>query len=183
MDKISICTNCGDTPMHILGHDACFCGCVSYSVDFNKNKVQYSDGDIFNSNCDVILNPVNCVGVMGGGLALAFKNKFPKVYNEYKKVCDSELLAPGVIHYCEDNNPIVVNFPTKDHFKDASKYEYIEHGLKSLKNYLTKFNKNTIVGIPALGCGLGGLDWKQVQRMIKMELFGLDCCLLLFPPK
>ena len=96
--------------------------------------IEYIQGkDIFESDCEVITNPVNCVGVMGGGLALAFKNKFPKMYLKYKEMCDNHEIIPGKVYLVEgDERHKILLFPTKDHYKYLSRYKYITGGLRSL---------------------------------------------------
>jgi O-acetyl-ADP-ribose deacetylase (regulator of RNase III) len=128
------------------------------------------DKDIFESDCEVITNPVNCVGVMGGGLALAFKNKFPKMYLKYKEMCANREIIPGKVYLVEgDEKHKVLLFPTKDHYKYLSRYKYITGGLRSLVRQYKDWGIRSIA-IPALGCGLGGLDWEDVNSAIEYEL-------------
>lgn len=128
------------------------------------------DKDIFDSDCEVITNPVNCVGVMGGGLALAFKNKFPKMYLKYKEMCDNNEIRPGKVYLVEgDERHKILLFPTKDHYKYLSRYKYITGGLRSLVRQYKDWGIRS-VALPALGCGLGGLDWEDVNSAIEYEL-------------
>lgn len=128
------------------------------------------DKDIFDSDCEVITNPVNCVGVMGGGLALAFKNKFPKMYLKYKEMCDNNEIRPGKVYLVEgDERHKILLFPTKDHYKYLSRYRYITGGLRSLVRQYKDWGIRS-VALPALGCGLGGLDWEDVNSAIEYEL-------------
>ncbi len=96
---------------------------------------------MFESNTEALVNPVNCAGVMEKGLALAFKNKFPDNYNAYRKVCQEHSLIPGSIYtYCLPKREVtttkyIINFSTKDHWRDLSKLEYIESGLRARKNH------------------------------------------------
>lgn len=129
--------------------------------------------NIFNLKADILINPVNCVGVMGKGLALEFKNKYPKMFNDYKKICDNKKLSPGKLHIWKNNNIIIINFPTKEHWKDKSTYRYIEYGLIKLKDFLQK-NENKTVAIPKLGCGLGGLSWVVVKELFYVYLNDLN---------
>lgn len=124
--------------------------------------------DIFESKAKVLVNPVNCVGVMGKGLALQFKQRFPQNYKEYRKFCDRDEFKVGnLIIFGPENNKIIINFPTKVHWRDSSRYEYIELGLQKLVTY-DGFKRYDIksIAIPPLGCGLGGLDWNKVKPMI-----------------
>ena len=128
------------------------------------------DKDIFDSDCEVITNPVNCVGVMGGGLALAFKNKFPKMYLKYKEMCDNNEIRPGKVYLVEgDERHKILLFPTKDHYKYLSRYRYITGGLRSLVRQYKDWGIRS-VALPALGCGLGGLDWEDVNSAIEYDL-------------
>ena len=123
-------------------------------------------GDLFESKGEALVNPVNCVGVMGKGLALQFGKAFPENVREYKAICDSGELRPGVMFIHDLNrlaNPrYVVNFPTKRHWRDKSRMEDIEAGLKTLVKKVRARGIRSLA-IPALGSGLGGLDWRQVS--------------------
>ena len=123
------------------------------------------NGDIFNSDCEYLVNPVNTVGVMGKGLALSFKNKFPNNFEKYKKYCQSGDLTVGKLLITFENNKKIINFPTKIHWKDNSKMKFIEDGLEKLKFAIKKRNIKSIA-MPKIGCGLGGLDWNTVFREI-----------------
>ena len=128
------------------------------------------DKDIFESDCEVITNPINCVGVMGGGLALAFKNKFPNMYKTYKEMCDKHEIKPGKVYLVDgDEKHKVLLFPTKDHYKYMSRYRFITGGLRSLVRQYKDWGIKSIA-LPALGCGLGGLDWIDVKHAIEYEL-------------
>lgn len=100
------------------------------------------NGDIFLSKCDYLVNPVNTIGIMGKGLALQFKNYFPKNFLQYQRACKNESLIPGRILINYENNKYIVNFPTKKHYKDDSKIEYIVSGLNYLKKMQLKVISN-----------------------------------------
>ena len=127
---------------------------------------------------------------MGAGVALLFKNKYPEMNTEYVKLCNQGLIRPGKPHvwksknlFSESNEDVVIiNFPTKDDWKKPSEYSYIIDGLKWLKTYLQD-KPNSIITIPALGCGHGGLDWEKVKEMIIDNLSGLETEILVFEPK
>ena len=131
-------------------------------------------GDIFKSSCEVIANPINCVGVMGGGLALAFKKKFPEHFETYKKMCQNGEIKVGELYVVDgDEKHKVLLFPTKIHWKNPSLMEYVESGLEYLvKNYDKMGIKS--IAIPALGCGLGGLKWEDVKEKIISILSEID---------
>ena len=123
-------------------------------------------GNIFNSSCEFLVNPVNCVGVMGKGLALEFKNKYPLNFQKYKAFCDNASFHIGKLLIVYENNKFIVNFPTKKHWRNKSDLEFIKIGLEELKVAIKDFNIKSIA-LPKLGCGLGGLDWNEVFVLIK----------------
>lgn len=132
--------------------------------------------NILDDDADILVNTVNCVGVMGAGVALAFKNRFPKMFQKYKEDCALGLYVPGSVNFIPfDDNPkrLICNFATKNHWKFDSQYEWIITGLYQLRNFL-KYSDKTSIAIPPLGCGLGGLDWVIVKKMIEDNLVGLD---------
>lgn len=143
------------------------------------------DKDLFDFHVDALVNTVNCVGVMGKGLALQFKQRFPQNFKTYKKECDASNVKIGqmLIH---DNGFIetprfIINFPTKQHWRSASKIEYIEAGLKDLKECIKKNGIKSIV-IPPLGCGNGGLNWKDVRSLIEEAFSAEDIDLYILEP-
>ena len=87
--------------------------------------IRYVIGNIFNSQMETIVNPVNCVGVMGKGLALEYKKRYPAIFLSYKSACARKLIIPGRVYVSNQQDKKVMLFPTKDHWKDPSKYEYI----------------------------------------------------------
>jgi len=144
-------------------------------------------GDFFEYEASIRVNTVNCVGVMGAGVALQFKNKFPKMFEDYAKECHLGKVKPGVPHVWNNNqlfndNPIIINLPTKLHWKNPSKYEYIIAGLIWLRSFLKDKSLATVT-LPALGCGHGGLNWDKVQKLIFEYLHDLNVTILLFEPE
>lgn len=125
--------------------------------------------DLFDIETEALVNTVNTVGVMGKGIALQFKEKFPQNYKEYKNAADNGEVKIGKMFVTENNsllNPrYIINFPTKEHWKGKSKYEFIEKGLIDLKRVI-KENKINSLAMPPIGCGLGGLDWTKVEKLI-----------------
>jgi O-acetyl-ADP-ribose deacetylase (regulator of RNase III) len=149
------------------------------------NRIITKTGDIFLEEVEAIVNPVNCVGVMGKGLALQFKERFPENFNAYKEACKNTEVTIGKMHiYRYDHlavNRYIVNFPTKRHWKDRSYINDIEEGLKDLQQVINRLNIKSIA-IPALGCGLGGLPWKDVSRVINDGLTQNDAKIIVFAP-
>ena len=131
-------------------------------------KIDIIHGDIFTTDADLITITTNSVGVMGKGLALSFKNKFPEISKNYietqSKYCD--FLHPPLFY--DEENPIWCMFPTKIHWKNPSKYDYVWKNLETLVDYCTS-NKETItkIAMPFLGCGNGKLDKKLVYGGIR----------------
>lgn len=127
--------------------------------------VTFVKGDIFKSPAQVLTNAVNCVGVMGKGVALEFKNRYPQMFNDYKLKCDQGKVKPGQPYLWEDDSAQVLNFPTKRHWRDQSLIQDIEDGLKYLATSYEQMGIQSIA-MPALGCGLGGLKWSEAQPLI-----------------
>lgn len=131
--------------------------------------IEFVKGNIFDCGCEAIVNCVNCVGIAGKGLALKFREYYPDAYIKYKRVCEQGLLLPG--HTVIWKHPLpygydIISLATKNHWRNKSQYQWIEYGLQSL-DYTMKLNNIKSIGIPALGCGEGGLDYKIVKEMIK----------------
>lgn len=123
-------------------------------------------GDILKSKAQTLINTVNCVGVMGKGIALEFKNRFPGMYEDYVQRCQRGEVKPGVPYlYKTLFPPQIINFPTKDHWKSISKLSDIERGLKHLFEHYRGWGV-TSLAIPPLGCGNGQLEWRVVGPLI-----------------
>lgn len=140
------------------------------------------DADIFQLPVVAIVNPVNTVGVMGSGLAAQFKKRFPLNYEIYKARCADGHLRVGRVLSVFESGKVIVNFPTKDDWRYLSKINYIEAGLWDLRRLLLESNLPSIA-IPALGCGLGALDWAQVQPRIEEALGHFEVPIYVIPPK
>lgn len=148
--------------------------------------ITYKHDDIFNANAEALVNTVNCVGVMGRGIALQFKKRFPENFAEYEKACKQNEVVPGKMFVHSTGSMInprfVINFPTKRHWRGSSRLEDIEAGLIALKNVIIQNNIKSIA-IPPLGCGLGGLDWSVVKSKIELALNDLtDVEIMVFEP-
>lgn len=139
-------------------------------------------GDILQSNSQTLINTVNCVGIMGKGIALEFKNRFPEMYEDYVKRCEHKEVKPGVPYlYRGLFPPQIVNFPTKDHWKSVSKMTDVQHGLQYLlENY--KAWGITSLAIPPLGCGNGQLEWRFVGPLIYRCARQMDVPVELYAP-
>lgn len=139
-------------------------------------KIQLTTGDILQADAEAIVNTVNCVGVMGRGIALQFKNAYPQNYKQYKNACDLGKVQPGKMLVYETgtltNPKYIINFPTKRHWKGKSRIEDIDSGLLALVEEIKK-RKITSIAIPPLGSGLGGLPWNSVRPRIEKSLVGL----------
>lgn len=135
--------------------------------------IKYTQGNIFESNCQALINTVNCEGKMGKGLAYQFKKKFPEMEQDYVKVCEHGELYPGKLHIYQENKILIINFPTKNKWREKSKIEYIINGLKNLKEEIVKRDIKS-VAIPPLGAGNGGLNWNEVKSEINRELLDME---------
>ena len=124
--------------------------------------INYVKGNIFESSADALVNPVNCVGVMGKGLAEKFKAEFPKNYMSYRDYCCQELLLPGFLFTFEEKGKFIINAATKDHWRGHSTYLWVSVCIDMIKFFCECENIQS-VAIPALGCGLGGLRWNVVK--------------------
>jgi O-acetyl-ADP-ribose deacetylase (regulator of RNase III) len=143
-------------------------------------------GDILHADGEALVNTVNCVGIMGRGIALQFRKAFPENYTRYKAACDRKQLQPGKMLVFDLNrleNPrFIINFPTKRHWRGKSKIEDIESGLKALINEIKSRGIKSIA-IPPLGCGLGGLDWADVRPRIEKAFEEIpEVSVLLYEP-
>jgi O-acetyl-ADP-ribose deacetylase (regulator of RNase III) len=132
--------------------------------------IQLCQGDILSADAEALVNTVNCVGIMGRGIALQFRNAFPENYAVYKSLCEKKQLHPGKMLVFDLNrleNPrFIINFPTKRHWKGDSRIEDIQSGLTSLVEEV-KTRGIRSIAIPPLGCGLGGLNWRDVRPLIE----------------
>jgi len=131
--------------------------------------VQIKSGDLLKETTDAIVNTVNCVGVMGKGIALQFKQRWPKNFKEYEAASKRKEIKPGkmfVYDLGEWEKPrYIINFPTKVHWRGDSKLEYVEDGLRDLVKQVKRLGIKSI-SLPPLGCGNGGLDWDDVRELI-----------------
>ena len=129
----------------------------------------YIEGDLFSSPAQVLVNTVNTVGVMGKGIALEFKKRYPDMFEEYKSMCDKHNLVIGKLMLWYAADYWILQFPTKEHWRNPSKLEYIEKGLMAFVRKYADYNISSIA-FPKLGCGNGELDWKDVKVLMEKYL-------------
>lgn len=145
--------------------------------------ITYSTGSLFDADVQALVNPVNCVGTMGRGLALQFKTRFPGAFQAYGHACAAAALRPGAIFTFEEKGKLVFHFPTKRHWRDSSRLVDITAGLSALRSEVVARGV-TSLAIPALGCGLGGLAWVDVKPRIEAAFKDLDgVTAVVFPPQ
>lgn len=142
--------------------------------------ITYKQGDIFESDAQVLVNPVNTVGVMGKGLALEFKKRYPEMFRSYKELCSNKQLVVGNPHlWVGTSGSYIILFPTKKHWRQPSKELYIKGGLRVIAQAirtgtLCMFHPINSIAFPALGCGLGGLNFEtQVKPLMETYLSDL----------
>ena len=130
--------------------------------------IRFVQGDLFAFGSQALVNPVNCVGVMGKGLALQFRRRFPANFDAYREACTRREVRLGrcfVFDAAAGRPRFVVNFPTKRHWRDRSRIEDIAAGLDDLVGILDRRAIGSIA-VPPLGCGLGGLPWPRVRCLL-----------------
>ena len=148
--------------------------------------IEYRTGDILLTDAEALVNTVNCVGIMGRGIALQFKDAYPENFKAYEAACERGEVQPGRMFVFETrhitNPKYIVNFPTKRHWRGKSRMEDIEAGLKALADEIRKRRIRSIA-LPPLGSGLGALDWRDVRPRIEAALRGLeDVQVIVFEP-
>lgn len=149
--------------------------------------IHYKHGDMFAEDVEALVNTVNCVGIMGRGIALQFKNAFPENFRAYTAACKRQEVQPGRMFVYETGqltNPrYIINFPTKRHWRGKSRLEDIDTGLQALVQEI-RDRKIRSLAIPPLGSGLGGLDWIQVRPRIQEVLQDCnDLRIIVFEPQ
>jgi O-acetyl-ADP-ribose deacetylase (regulator of RNase III) len=126
--------------------------------------IKYTIGNIFNSEADCIFNTVNCEGYMGKGIAYQFKQRFPENNRNYERMCKEGKLRPGIVFPFTENGKTIINFPTKDKWRNPSQIQYVIDGLDAFVRLLPDLNIKKIA-IPPLGCGNGVLEWSEVKSV------------------
>ncbi|WP_158811628.1 macro domain-containing protein [Beijerinckia sp. L45] len=139
--------------------------------------ITFTTGNLLSSEAEALVNTVNTVGVMGKGIALMFKEAFPDNFRAYEEACKSKLIEVGTLFVTERQALVgprwIINFPTKKHWRNPSKIEWIEQGLCALKAFIAQQNIGSIA-VPPLGSGNGGLDWAEVKPIIERILGSVD---------
>lgn len=135
--------------------------------------IRFSTGNILDSSAEALVNTVNCVGIMGRGIALQFKNHFPENFKAYARACERGAVQPGRMFVFETGDLVgpryIINFPTKRHWRGRSRIEDIESGLRALVEEV-RSRRIRSIAVPPLGAGLGGLDWIDVKTRITAAL-------------
>ena len=149
--------------------------------------IQYTRGNILDSEAEAFVNTVNCVGVMGRGIALQFKKAFPENFKAYAAACRRKEVQPGRLFVFETGQltppRLIINFPTKRHWRGKSRIEDIEAGLEALSR-LIQDRAIRSIALPPLGCGLGGLNWPDVRHRMEAALGGLpDVRIVIYEPQ
>ena len=148
--------------------------------------IEFVAGDILRADVEALVNPVNCVGVMGRGVALQVRKAFPENFSAYAAACVRGEVRPGQMFVFETGRlahpRLIINFPTKTHWRNPSRMVDIEAGLAALAAEIGAHGIRSLA-VPALGCGLGGLDWAEVRPRIVEALGGLaEVRVLVFAP-
>jgi O-acetyl-ADP-ribose deacetylase (regulator of RNase III) len=148
--------------------------------------IEMKQGNLLEQDAEALVNAVNCVGVMGKGIALQFKQVFPEVFEQYKIACGAGEVIPGRMFTVQTarlvNPQYIVHFPTKRHWKERSRLEDVQSGLVALITEVERLGIQSIA-IPPLGCGNGGLDWDLVKPMIIEAFAGFpDVQVFVFEP-
>lgn len=148
--------------------------------------IEYAKGNLLEADAEALVNTVNCVGFMGKGIALQFKQAFPENFEAYSRACKNSEVRPGTMFIFETRSMIapkyIINFPTKRHWKGKSRLEDIDAGLDALVDDVARLGIKSIA-VPPLGCGLGGLDWNKIRPRIELAFKAVpDVHVLLFAP-
>lgn len=139
-------------------------------------------GDLFESKCSTIVNTVNCVGVMGKGIALEFKKRYPEMFMDYVLKCNRGDVKPGLPYVYQNSEGVsVLNFPTKDHWRSPSRLSYVIDGLDWFIENYERYNIESIA-FPPLGCGNGGLSWSTVGPIMYQKLSKLPIQVEIYAP-
>jgi O-acetyl-ADP-ribose deacetylase (regulator of RNase III) len=144
--------------------------------------ITYVAGSLFDSPAQVLVNTINTEGVMGKGIALQFRKIFPEMFAEYQTLCEQGQIDIGKLWIYKTGHKWVLNFPTKRSWRQPSRLEYVEAGLKKFGSEFSELNLQSIA-FPALGCGNGELDWNDVQPLMEKYLRALPLDIFIHPPQ
>jgi O-acetyl-ADP-ribose deacetylase (regulator of RNase III) len=150
------------------------------------SAIESAVGNLLAAEAEALVNAVNTAGVMGKGIALQFRRAYPAMFDDYRRACAAGEVDVGRLHVWTTGQPsgprYVINFPTKRHWRSGSRLEYIEAGLRDLVRVIEELEICSIA-IPALGAGLGGLDWVTVRPLVVEHLGSLpNTRVLLYEP-
>jgi O-acetyl-ADP-ribose deacetylase (regulator of RNase III) len=148
--------------------------------------ITFTEGNLLKANTEALVNTVNTVGVMGKGIALMFKEAFPENFRAYSAACKKQQIKVGQIFATERKDLMggpkwIINFPTKQHWRNPSKIEWIKEGLQDLVRFIAE-HKIKSIALPPLGSGNGGLDWKSVRPLIESAMGSLDVQVVVYEP-
>ena len=147
--------------------------------------IEYATGNILDTDAAALVVPVNTRGVMGAGLAKQVADRWPAGERAYKSICQSKALKPGEVWPYSNAGfgPALWYFATKDHWRDPSRLEWIDQGLTEVAHLALQWWREEGVAVPALGCGLGGLPWADVEPLIVKHLGPLDRRVVVYAPQ
>ena len=145
------------------------------------SNVRILEGDLLKSNMHALVNTVNTVGIMGKGVALAFKKRYPDMYRDYAERCARGDVRLGQPYVYRTDDHVVVNFPTKQHWRSVSRLSDIEAGLDYLEGHYKQWQIKSLA-VPPLGCGNGQLEWRVVGPILLRHLKRLDIPVELYAP-
>jgi O-acetyl-ADP-ribose deacetylase (regulator of RNase III) len=152
------------------------------AVSGRINMVRMQTGNLFDSEAQTLVNAVNCAGVMGKGIALAFKRRYPTMFADYLARCKDGHVQLGELYlYRGSAPPYILNFPTKNHWRSAAKLGDIVAGLAYLEAHYRAWGITSLAA-PALGCGAGQLAWDDVGPLLQESLGKLDIPVELYAP-
>jgi len=149
--------------------------------------IEAATGDLLDAPVEALVNAVNTVGVMGKGIALQYRERFPEMFDNYARACAAGEVCAGQMHVFDRGSQHtvarwIINFPTKRHWREPSRMTDIEAGLPALVATVRERRIRSLA-VPALGCGLGGLPWDEVQPRIEQVFAPLaDVHVLLYGP-
>lgn len=156
---------------------------MSFLADMMNPMIKVLVGDMFQSKADALVNTVNCVGVMGKGIAAEFKKRFPHMYEMYAQECKAGNVRTGKLNIYRDlfGSKLIINFPTKRHWKSPTLLSDIEAGLNYFRDHYQEWDIKS-VAFPPLGCGNGGLSWMDVGPLMYSKLSDLNIAVEIYAP-
>lgn len=142
--------------------------------------LHHATGNLLDSNCQTLVNAVNCVGVAGAGLARQFRDRWPEQVAEYTAFCRAGSMRPGIVHEALlPDGRSILSVPTKWHYRNAARFEDVRLGIAALASHL-RDQAVPSAAVPALGCGLGGLPPARVLAVVETALSGLPMEIYLY---